>query len=87
MNPQDRAACEMTLLQRWYETLELGGVRGYSFRRAVEDYKASALICLYYPVTIHTAEEAAGLRGAALAHAQIERFFIAAIQLNGASVL
>jgi len=87
MNSQDRAACEMTLLRRWYQTLDLGGVRGYSFGRAVEDYKAGALICLYYPVTIHAAEEAAGIRGAALAHAQIERFFTAAIELNAASVL
>ena len=87
MNPQDRAACEMTLLRRWHETLDSGGVRGYSLRRAVEDYKTSALICLYYPVTIHAAEEAAGIRGAALAHAQIERFFTAAIELNGSSIL
>jgi hypothetical protein len=35
-------------------------------------------MCLYYPVTIHEAEEAAGARGTALAHAQIERFFAAA---------
>jgi aminoglycoside phosphotransferase (APT) family kinase protein len=87
MTSQDRSACEMTLLRRWYETLELRTVRGYSFRRAVEDYKISALICLYYPVTIHAAEEAAGKRGTALAHAQIERFFTAAIELSGASVL
>jgi aminoglycoside phosphotransferase (APT) family kinase protein len=87
INPLDRAASEMTLLRRWYETLTLGGVQGYSFAQAEADYKTSALICLYYPVTIHEAEEAAGIRGAELAHAQIERFFTAAVELNGASVL
>jgi aminoglycoside phosphotransferase (APT) family kinase protein len=87
LNPQDRVACEMTLLRRWHETLARGGVQGYSIAQAEQDYKMSALICLYYPVTIHEAEEAAGIRGAALAHAQIERFFTAAVELNGASVL
>jgi len=87
MNPQDRAACELSLLRRWHQTLETGRVRGYSFGQAVEDYKRSALICLYYPVTIHAAEEAAGMRGTALAHVQIERFFTAAGELNGSSIL
>jgi aminoglycoside phosphotransferase (APT) family kinase protein len=83
----DRARCEWDLLQCWHGTLEAGGVRGYSFQQALEDYRRCALVCLYYPVTIHTAEEAAGRRGAALAHAQIERFFTAALDLNVASML
>lgn len=87
LQPHDRAACEMDLLQRWHATLEQGGVRDYSFPRAVEDYRTSALLCLYYPVTIHAAEEAAGTRGTALAHAQIERFFTAAEELSTSSLL
>lgn len=82
MNPHDRSVGEMDLLRRWHETLELGGVHGYPFKRAIEDYRLCALICLYYPVTIHGAEEAAGVRGTALAHAQIDRFFTAAVELN-----
>jgi hypothetical protein len=42
-------------------------------------------MCLYYPVTIHEAEEAAGPRGAAPAHAQIERNFAAAEALVGST--
>jgi aminoglycoside phosphotransferase (APT) family kinase protein len=86
MNPRDRAGCDMDLLRKWHTNLELIGVRGYSLQRALEDYKKAALICLYYPVTIHAAEEAAGIRGAALAQAQIERFFTAAVELSDVSI-
>src|SRR5262245_26505977 len=34
LSPQDRAACEIAVLRRWHQTLEAGGVRGYSFRQA-----------------------------------------------------
>jgi hypothetical protein len=71
----------MGLLQRWHESLLQGGVQNYSFVQALQAYRTAALICLYYPVTIHEAEEAAGRRGAALAQAQIERFFVAAVEL------
>ncbi len=81
LSPHDRAACEMGLLQRWHESLLQGGVQNYSFVQALQAYRTAALICLYYPVTIHEAEEAAGRRGAALAQAQIERFFVAAVEL------
>ena len=87
MHSSDRSAYEMAFLKRWHNTLQLGGVQGYSLNRAIEDYKTSALICLYYPVTIHEAEEAAGKRGTALAHSQIERFFTAAVELNAPSIL
>jgi thiamine kinase-like enzyme len=82
MDPLDRAACEMEIVERWHETLEVRGVRGYSLKQAIADYKTCAWISLYYPVTIHEAEEAAGKRGTALAHAQIQRFFTAAEELN-----
>lgn len=81
LSPSDRAEYEWKLLARWHELLREGGVRDYSFEQAAADYRTSALICLYYPVTIHSAEEAAGLRGVSLAHAQIERFFSAALEL------
>jgi hypothetical protein len=87
MSSQDRAACEMVVLRQWHQTLEAGGVRGYSFRQTLHDYKLAALLCLYFPVTIHEAEEGAGTRGAALADAQIKRFFTAAVELEAASVL
>jgi hypothetical protein len=87
MASQDRAACEMVVLQRWHQTLEMGGVKGYSFQQALHDYKLGALLCLYFPVTIHEAEEGAGKRGVALAGAQIKRFFAAALELEAASVL
>jgi hypothetical protein len=77
----------MLVLQRWHQTLETGGVMGYSFEQALQDYKMAALLCLYFPVTIHEAEEAAGKRGVALADAQIERFFTAALELEAESVL
>jgi hypothetical protein len=83
----DRAASEMLILQRWHQTLETGGVRGYSFQQALHDYKLAALLCLYYPVTIHEAEEGAGKRGVALADAQIHRFFTAALELEAEGVL
>jgi aminoglycoside phosphotransferase (APT) family kinase protein len=83
----ERARCERDVLQRWHGTLEAGGVRDYSFQQALEDYRRCALVCLYYPVTIHAAEEAAGARGTALAQAQIERFFTAALELDAASLL
>ncbi len=87
MSSRDRAACEMLILRRWHETLEAGGVKGYSFQQALHDYKLAVLLCLYFPVTIHEAEEHAGKRGVSLAHAQIERFFTAALELEAASVL
>jgi aminoglycoside phosphotransferase (APT) family kinase protein len=82
LTPRDRTECEMDVVRRWHETLERGDVQGYSLSQAVEDYRTGSLLCLYYPVTIHAAEEAAGARGTALAHAQIERFFAAAMSLN-----
>lgn len=87
MSSPDRAACEMAVLRRWHETLETGGVQGYSFQQALHDYKLGALLCLYFPVTIHEAEERAGKRGVALADAQIERFFTAALELEAEAVL
>src|SRR5262249_33616224 len=56
LSPEDRAACEMAVLRRWHQALEGGGVKGYSFEQAVRDYKLGALLCLYFPVTIHEAE-------------------------------
>jgi hypothetical protein len=87
MSAPDRVACEMAVLRQWHQTLEAGGVRGYSFQQALHDYKLGALLCLYFPVTIHEAEEEAGKRGVALAEAQIKRFFTAALELEAASVL
>lgn len=87
LSPGVRAACETAVVRRWHQTLEAGGVRGYSLGPAHEDYRLGALLCLYFPVTIHEAEEGAGPRGAALAGAQIERFFTAALELGAASAL
>jgi hypothetical protein len=87
VSSQDRAACEMVVLRQWHQTLEAGGVKGYSFHQALHDYKLAVLLCLYFPVTIHEAEEGAGKRGVALAHAQIKRFFTAALELEAESVL
>jgi hypothetical protein len=87
MSSPDRAACEMVVLQQWHQTLEMGGVKGYSYQQAIHDYKLAVLLCLYFPVTIHEAEEAAGKRGVALADAQIQRFFTAALELETESVL
>lgn len=83
----DRAKCETELVRRWYDALEAGGVTGYSFAKAFDDYRLAALVCLYYPVTIHEAEEAAGNRGIALSHAQIDRFFTAALELDVGSIV
>jgi hypothetical protein len=77
---EDRRACAHDALRVWHDALLSGGVRGYSFDQAIADYRLCALVSLYYPVTIHDAEEAAGARGSALAHAQIERFFAASAQ-------
>ena len=83
LRPPVRAAAEESLVRRWHETLAANGVRQYSWRQACDDYRLAARICLYYPVTIHEAEEAAGRRGTALAAAQIERFFAAAADDDG----
>lgn len=83
--PMDRAAHEMSLVAAWHKALLLGGVRDYSPEQAIADYMRAALLCLYYPVTIHEAEEHAGPRGTALAQAQIERFFNAALHLTTGS--
>ena len=83
LSPGHREVCEIAAVQRWHESLVDGGVRDYSFDRALADYRMCVLVCLYYPVTIHAAEEAAGVRGSALAHAQIERFFSAAVEWYG----
>jgi hypothetical protein len=86
LSPPDRAACEMVALRRWHQTLEAGGVREYSFQQALRDYRLGALLCLYFPVTIHEAEEGAGKRGVVLADAQIKRFFTAALEWEAAGV-
>ena len=83
LRSENRAAVEFELLRRWHEALVAGGVADYTYRDAQEAYRQAVLMCLYYPVTIHEAEEAAGRRGTALAHAQISRMFAAAEQLNG----
>jgi hypothetical protein len=83
LQSEDRAAAEFELLRRWHEVLVAGGVRDYSFRDALEAYRQAVLMCLYYPVTIHEAEEAAGRRGTALAQAQISRMLAAAEWASG----
>lgn len=80
--PRDRAAGESDLVRRWHAALAAGGVRGYPVERALEGYRTAARVCLYYPVTIAAAEAAAGPRGAALARAQVDRFFAAAVELG-----
>jgi aminoglycoside phosphotransferase (APT) family kinase protein len=83
----DRARREAELVRHWHDALAAGGVKDYSFQQAFEDYRLAAFLCLYYPVTIHEAEEAGGRRGTALAHAQIERFFTAALELEVAALI
>lgn len=84
--PHDRAAHETSLVAVWHQALLRGGVRDYPLERAMADYKRAALLGLYYPVTIHEAEEHAGSRGAALAQAQIERFFTAVAHLTSGAM-
>ena len=83
LRSEDRAAAEFDLLRLWHDALVAGGVCEYSYQDAENAYRRAVLMCLYYPVTIHEAEESAGRRGTALAHAQISRMFAAAEQVCG----
>lgn len=79
VNVDDRATHELSLLEGWHGALLVGGVTDYSFEQALAEFRQASLMFLYYPVTIHEAEEHAGPRGAALARAQINRAFTAAL--------
>ncbi len=87
LDSADRTAAEPDLVRRWHAALEAGGVRGYSVADAFQDFHRAVVLSLYYPVTIHEAEEAAGKRGIELADAQIRRYFTAASERDWESLL
>lgn len=87
MEPAERAGHEMEILRQWHNALLEGGVRGYSFEQAVEDYKVGSLYALFIPVIFHDLIEAGGDRGMQLAHAMRRRFFAAVVDQDAGSVL
>lgn len=87
MEPAERAGHEQELVRLWHDALLAGGVRGYSFEQALEDYKVGSLYALLIPVIFHALIEAGGDRGLQLAHAMRRRFFAAAEDLEADRVL
>jgi len=82
VNPADRKACEKDILRSYHETLLERGVKGYSFDQCFDDYRACAMFCLVYPVTMGGTLDLTNERGVELATAMLDRSVATILDLD-----
>lgn len=82
-----RNELEKALLERYVEGLKSGGVEGYDYATAFEDYRLMILGCLVYPITVGGSLDLSNERGKALAETMLERNLTAIDQLGCAELL
>jgi aminoglycoside/choline kinase family phosphotransferase len=73
MAPEERKEAERDLLKLYHETLEQGGVRGYSFDQCWEDYRRSILFMIVYAVIAIGSLDLANERGVELFTTVLDR--------------
>jgi hypothetical protein len=77
----------MRLLKIWHDELVKGGVSGYSFDDAVQDYRLGVLYSWMYAVIAIASLDPANERGLALFNAWFERASTAMADLNVAELM
>ena len=87
VDPAERKANEERLLRGYHERLSSNGVTGYSWEQCWDDYRASTLFCLAYPVVAGGAIEPANDRGVALVRAMATRSITAITELRADELL
>jgi len=84
----ERCGHQLEVFAAWHEALLEGGVRGYSFEDALDDFRLAALYCLVIPVKgLYLAGAEPGARTARLVDAMAERFYASALELDAARLL
>ena len=87
VEPSTRAANEEALLKDYHRALVDGGVKDYSFDQCWDDYRASTMGCLNYPVTAGGSIDLANERGLELATKMLDRSLSAIMDLKAYDVL
>ncbi len=87
VDPEIRAACEEDLLRDYVLALNDGGVKGYSFDQAWDDYRLTTMFCFTYPVTSCGSIDLANERGLQLATKMLDRSLSAITALKAYEVL
>jgi hypothetical protein len=82
VNPVDRKAIEMDILNRYHEKLVEHGVTRYSFDQCLDDYRISAMFCLVYPVIAGGNLDLATQRGVELVSAMLDRSLATILDLD-----
>ena len=73
---------DIEILRAWHDELRARGVTGYSFHDAVRDYARGVQLCMAYAV-VGSALDREDDRARALARAEVQRSFAAALDLSG----
>jgi hypothetical protein len=82
VEPEIRAAHEENLLKDYHRLLEEHGVTGYSFDQCWDDYRASVMGCLNYPLVAGGSVDLANERGLELATKMLDRSLSAIMDLK-----
>ncbi len=87
VEPSVRAANEEAILKDYHRALVDGGVKDYSFDQCWDDYRASTMGCLNYPITAGGSIDLANERGLTLATTMLDRSLSAIMDLKAYDVL
>jgi hypothetical protein len=87
VEPGVRAAHEESLVREYHRTLEANGVKGYSWDQCWDDYRASVMGCLTYPVVAGGSVDLANDRGLELATKMLDRSLSAIEDLKAYEIL
>lgn len=87
VDPGIRAASEETLIRDYHGLLAETGVKDYSFDQCWDDYRASVMGCLTYPLVAGGSVDLANERGLELATKMLNRSLAAIMDLKAYEVL
>ena len=87
VDPPVRAANEEALVREYHRTLEACGVKGYSWEQCWDDYRASVMGCLTYPIVAGGSVDLAHERGLDLATKMLDRCLRAIDDLKAYEIL
>jgi hypothetical protein len=87
VEPEVRKANEEALLGEYHATLVANGVKDYSWEKCWDDYRASIMFCLSYPVVGSVSVDLGNERGVELANKMRRRCLSAITDLKAYEVL
>jgi len=87
VDPAIRAANEEALVREYQRVLVDGGVKDYSFDQCWDDYRATCMFCLTYPVVAGGSIDLANERGLELATKMLDRCLSAIMDLKAYEIL